>query len=270
MAAKKKSSGKELAVIDQFESLVGYEPHPRKPGEYRKDKPYLNIDLVIDTEGLEDLGEGDILLNFPQVKLLQKMSKEFDEGSEVDDAKVGMFWHSGQMHEIPEGTKVVPLYSYKIEYRRDDPEQPFQDVFHIVFAPYDFIQDYENWVPRLLDEDDLEAGMWVLSNLFSFQFSATGNKVYKEMQSNAITNGGLYARVHVLGKVPGKNEKGSWWIPTFNPVSRLTENEKIVARSLKELCRHVWSQIESFYNRKSTLPEDFNEQSKQSSSVNVD
>jgi hypothetical protein len=269
MAAKKTTTSEttQLALIEQerFADLIRYEPHPRKPAVGRPDKPFIYIDLILDTEGLEDLGSGDVLLNFPKLKLLQTGSKEFEAGSEVDGAKSGMYWDADSLTEIPLGTEVVPLYSYKIEYPRDDPKNPIQDVFHVVFCTYEFLSNYEEWLTRCLDEDDLEAGMAILRNLYSFQFSPMGNKVYKDMQTTAITQGGLYSRVVKLGRQPGKNEQGSWWEPRFAPVRLLTDNEKIVARSLKELCRSVWAQIEKFYNRRNTLPEDYNEISGQGS-----
>lgn len=271
--AKKKAESKAIVPlyeVEQFEELVRYEPHPRKPNKVREDKPYLFIDLVIDTEGLEDLGEGDVLLNFPQVKLLQKMSMEFDEGNEVEGAKPGMFWHVANMAPVPEGTELVPLYAYKITYKRDDPQNPTQDVFHIVFVTYEFIQNYNEWLTRCLDEDDLEIGMEILNNMFALPFTAMGNKVYKDLQSAALTQGGLYSRVVKLGKAAGKNDKGTWWEPRFPAIKRLTENEVVVARSLKELCRTVWNQIEKFYNRRNTLPDDYNETENQGSESTVD
>src|SRR5690349_8377756 len=85
------NAGTSLAVLDQFSTLVGYEPHPNKPGEYQMNKPFIKLPFNINAEGLEDLDAEDVPVAFPEVKLLHGQSQPVQDG--VDGAKPGAYWH---------------------------------------------------------------------------------------------------------------------------------------------------------------------------------
>lgn len=243
-----KETTNELALLDQMSSLVGYEPHPVIPGEVLKHKPFVRLPFNVVTEGLESLDVEDIPITFPSVKLLHGQSQEVDLG--LDGAKAGVYWHVQNSEALPDKLDVVAVHTYPVKYPPSELNPEGSTVMFVVFTPSDFLESYNEWIHRALDLNELELGRELITNVFTLGFQSTGLQEYRKLQSNALNSGSLYSQKYRLGTRDKQNTKGRWKNVTLVPAGRLTPEEIVVARSMKELVREVHSHMERYYEKR--------------------
>lgn len=236
------------SILDKFKNIVAYEPHPLRDGEFQMNKPYVKLPFVIMAEGMEDLEQDEIPFSFPEVKLLHGQSQPIAD--ELPGAKPGRFWHAGNVEALPDDLTIVALLMYSVKYPPSDLNPEGSDVKFVVFTPLEFLQTYNEWIGRALDPDDLDLGREIISNTFVIGFQSTGLQEHKKLQSTALNQGALYAIAFKLGTRDRQNAKGKWKNATLTPAARLNDNEKIAARSLKELVREAHSRMEAYYAKR--------------------
>lgn len=237
-ASKTAAKSTALAPIDQFKGIVKHDD---------KQKPYVEIEYELSAEGLEDLEPDDIPVTIPICKLLQKGSEAVD--AELDGAKAGVFWNENNASALPENMKVVPVYSYKVKYPPSEMSPEGSEVSYVVFMPFDYIKEWEKWLPRVLNNDPA-LGAEVMNNTIALGFQSTGLTQYKKLQSNALNTGSLFATAYVLGSIDRSNNKGKWKQTSLTAAARLDEGQLFAARSASKLVRMVSGRMEAYYAKR--------------------
>lgn len=230
------------AIMSRLAEIIAYDD----PNTQRK--PYVKLPFNLNVEGFEDLDEDEILVAFPEVKLLHGQSQPVEDA--IDGARPGTYWHMNNVKEVPMGIDVVGVHTFGVNYPPNDSNPEGSSQKFIVFTTLDFLRSYPDWLTRALDKDDEDLSRDLVSNMFVIGFQSTGLKQYKKFQTDSANAGATYATAYRLGVVDRSNNRGKWKNVTLTPCAQLTEAERLIGRSLKNLARDIHARMEAYYEKR--------------------
>lgn len=236
------------AIMERMKDIIAYEPHPNKPGEFQLNKPYVKLPFALSAEGFEDVDEDEILVSFPEVKLLHAQSQPVEDA--IDGARAGVYWHMSNAKQLPDNLDVVGVHTFSVNYPPNDSNPEGSTQKFIVFTTLDFLRSYPDWIGRSLDPDDLDLSRDMVSNMFVIGFQSTGLKQYKKFMTDSLNAGATYATAYRLGVVDRSNQRGKWKNVVLTPSAQLNDAERLIGRSLKELARDIHSKMEAYYAKR--------------------
>lgn len=236
------------AIMERMKDIIAYEPHPNKPGEFQLNKPYVKLPFNMNAEGFEDVDEDEILVAFPEVKLLHAQSQPVEDA--IDGARAGIYWHMSNVKQLPDNLDVVGVHTFTVKYPPNDGNPDGSTQKFIVFTTLDFLRSYPDWIGRALDPDDLDLSRDMVSNMFVIGFQSTGLKQYKQFMTDSMNSGAAYATGYRLGVKDRANIKGKWKNVVLTPSAQLDDAERLIGRSLKELAREIHDKMEAYYAKR--------------------